>query len=216
MNHSVHSRTVPTGRYKVGAVTTKCSTCAIGPKQAARAFHAVRFANDNGLPLNLMVTIDFTSLGVDAEKAGAFFSDTWGRFARWYAYQRGKGRAFGTFDAYAVHEHPEGGPRHVHWVMRVPPGARIEVERIIRQRLEKMTGLDCLGRAVHFLDVGKAGGVAKYTLKGINPMFAAHFHVEAQDQGEIVGRRITVSRSIGFAARGKAGWVRVRRGRSKS
>lgn len=76
-------------------MTTKWGTASIGPKQAARAFHAVRFANDNGLSLNLMVTIDFTSLGIDNEKAGGFFRDTWARFSRWYAYQRGKGRAFG-------------------------------------------------------------------------------------------------------------------------
>ena len=193
-------------------MTTKWGTATIGPKQAARAFHAVRFANDNGLPLNLMVTIDFTSLGIDADQAGAFFRDTWGRFSRWYAYQRGKGRSFGSFDAYAVHEHPEEGPRHVHWVMRVPDGAREEIERIIRLRVEKLTGLACLGRAIDFLDVTRPGGIAKYTLKGIQPAFADHFHMVASDQGVVSGRRITISRSIGYAARQRAGWTRRKGG----
>lgn len=196
----------------MGPVATKCSTAGIGPKQAARAFHAVRFANDNGLPLNLLVTIDFTSLGINDDRACAFFQDVWARFTRWYAYQRKKGRAFGSFDAYAVHEHPDSGPRHVHWVMRVPEGARAEVERVIRKRLEKLTKLACLGRAVDFTEVKKPGGVAKYTLKGIQPHYAAHFYMQASDQGMIQGRRITISRSIGFAARKRAGWVRVRRG----
>ena len=162
-------------------MTTKWGTAAIGPKQAARAFHAVRFANDNGLPLNLMVTIDFTSLGIDPDRASAFFRDTWGRFSRWYAYQRGKGRSFGSFDAYAVHEHPEEGPRHVHWVMRVPDGARAEVEQIIRVRVEKLSGLSFLGRAIDFLDVTRPGGIAKYTPKGIQPAFAGLFHMVASD-----------------------------------
>ena len=94
--------------------------------------------------------------------------------------------------------------------MRVPDGARAEVERIIRQRIEKLSGFACLGRAVHFMDVERPGGIAKYTLKGINPIFAAHFHMEASDQGEVNGRRITVSRSIGYAARDRAGWKRRR------
>ena len=189
-------------------MTTKYGAAGIGPRQTAGAFHAVRFANDNGLPLNLMVTIDFTSLGISDENATHFFQDTWGRFTRWYAYQRKKGRAFGSFDGYAVHEHPAGGPRHVHWVMRVPDGARIEVERVIRQRIEKLTGLACLGQAVHFQEVRKAGGIAKYTLKGVQPQYAGHFFMRASDQGVIHGRRITVSRSIGFAARQRAGWKR--------
>ena len=189
-------------------MTTKPTTASIGAKQAARAFHAVRFANDNGSPLNLMVTIDFSSLGIDAEEAGALFREVWARFSRWYGYQRSKGREFGTFDAYAVHEHPEGRRRHVHWVMRAPEGTRVEIERVIRNRLEKLTGLDCLGDAVHFKDVGAAGTLAKYTLKGIPPAYAAHFHMRAEPQGEIVGRRLTISRSIGYAARQRAGWTR--------
>ena len=174
----------------------------------------MRFANDNGRPLNLMVTIDFSSLGIVVDEAAAFFRDTWARVSRWYAYQRKKGCAFGPFDAYAVHEHPDDGPRHVHWVMRAPAGAREEIERVIRARLEKMTGLACLGRAVHFLDIAKPGGVAKYTLKGVHPAFAAHFHMRAEDQGEITGRRITVSRSIGYAARQREGWKRKKKVRT--
>ena len=98
--------------------------------------------------------------------------------------------------------------------MRVPDDAREEVEHTIRQRLEKVTKLACLGRALHFLSVDRPGGVAKYTLKGVDPLYAAHFHMEAHDQGEVIGRRITISRSIGFAARQRAGWSRKRRPRS--
>lgn len=203
-----HIVTHRTFRYKVGLVATKYASTEIGAKQVARTFHAVRFANDNGRPLNLMVTIDFSSLGLDVDDASAFFKETWSRVSRWWAYQRQKGRAFGSFDAYAVHEHPENGPRHVHWVMRAPTGTRDEIERVIRARIEKMTGLACLGRAVHFLDVEKPGGVAKYTLKGVHPAYARHFHMVSQDQGLIIGRRLTVSRSIGYAARQRAGWTR--------
>ncbi|MEA3002304.1 MAG: hypothetical protein QOH81_1092 [Sphingomonadales bacterium] len=195
-------------------MSTKWGTRGIGPKQTARAFHAVRFANDNGRTLNLLITVDFSSLGVEPEDAGAFFQRLWHRVGRWWAYQRKeKGRSFGPFDCYAVHEHPGGGPRHVHWFVRAPDDGRAELERIVRNRLEKMTGLACLGRAVHFLDVEKAGGVAKYTLKGVQPTYASHFHMKASDQGFIYGRRLAISRSIGATAREKAGWRRSRQGR---
>lgn len=195
-------------------MATKWGTRGIGPRQAARAFHAVRFANDNGRALNLLITVDFTSLGIETEEAGRFFQRLWQRVGRWWAYQRGKGRPFGPFDCYAVHEHPEQGPRHVHWFVRAPDGARAELERIVRNRLEKMTGLACLGRALHFRDVEKPGGVAKYTLKGIQPAYAEHFHMKASDQGFIHGRRLAISRSIGVAARMNAGWKRTRRPKS--
>ena|SRR5690606_24828653 len=199
-------------RYKVGAMATKSGTVSIGAKQAARTFHAVRFANDNGRTLNLFVTIDFTSLGIDPNDASATFRQVWARFSRWYADQRDrKGRPFGRFDAYAVHEHPTHGPRHVHWVMRAPEGTEDEIERVIRNRLEKLTGLACLGSAIDFRPVYSAGQLAKYTLKGIAPAYARHFHMTAEDQGFVTGRRITISRSIGYAARQRAGWVRKRK-----
>lgn len=196
-------------------MTTKQGTGVIGPKQTARAFHAVRFANDNGRPLNVLVTIDFSTLGVDDEAAAVVFRDIWARVGRWWAYQRKKGRSFGPFDCYAVHEHPAGGPRHVHWFVRAPDGGRAELERVVRARVEKVTRLACLGRAIHFLDVDKPGGVAKYTLKGVHPAFAEHFHMEASDQGFIHGRRLTISRSIGAASRKQAGWTRRKSNREK-
>lgn len=195
-------------------MATKQGTRAIGPKQAARAFHAVRFANDNGRPLNLLISINFDLLGVAPGEATSFFQRVWSRVGRWWAYQRKKDRPLGSFDYYIVHEHPDGGARNVHVFVRAPDGGRDELESVVRRRLEKMTGLDCLGRAIHFLDVERAGGVAKYTLKGIQPAFADHFFMEASDQGFIAGRRIAISRSIGHAARAKAGWVRNRRPKS--
>jgi hypothetical protein len=195
-------------------MATKPGTRAIGPKQAARTFHAVRFANDNGRPLNLLISINFDILGIASADATSFFQKLWARVGRWWAYQRQKERPFGPFDYYVIHEHPAGGARNAHVLLRAPNGGREELKTVVRSRLEKMTRLDCLGRAVHCLDVEKAGGVAKYTLKGIQPAFADHFFMKASDQGFIPGRRIAISRSIGHAARRKAGWVRKRRPKS--
>ena len=153
-------------------MTTKSGTMGIGPKQAARAFHAVRFATDQGRQLNLLITIDFTSLGIDEEQANELFRKVWSRVSRWWAYQRSKGKEFSPFDCYAVHENPPTGPRHVHWFVRAPAGAQKELEATVRTRLEKLTKMDCIGKALHFLQVKKPGGVAKYILKGIQPAYS--------------------------------------------
>ena len=192
-------------------MTTKYGTTHIGPRQAARALHASRYANDNGRALNLMVTIDFSTLGIDPSEAGPFFRLIWSSVSRWWSYRRQIGKLTGSFACYAVHEHPEGGPRHVHWFMHVPTDARADIEAAIRKRVEKMSELACLGRALHFLDVEKPGGVAKYTVKGIHPAYAELYYVRAEDQGYIEGRRLTVSRGIGHAARQRTGWKRKRR-----
>lgn len=191
-------------------MTTKSGTRSIGPKQTARAFHAVRFANDNGRALNLLVTVDFTTLGIDADGAYRVFQKLWARVGRWWAYRREKDPSLGALDCYAVHEHPDHGPRHVHWFLHVPCPYRAALEEAIIKRVQKLSGLDCLGRAVHFLDVARPGGVAKYTLKGVHPAYAQHFHMEASDQGFISGRRLAISRSIGAAARERVGWKRKR------
>lgn len=182
-------------------------TIHVGHRQAESAFHAVRFANDNGRPFNLLVTVNFTDLGIDPDEASAFFREVRRRVARWYSYERKKNRPFGSFDDLYVHEHPDGGPRHVHWFVRAPDCARHELEAVIRARLQKLTTLDCLGSSLDFTDVEKAGGVAKYVLKGINPLYARYFHMRAVAQGVIIGRRISISQSVGRTARKAAGWT---------
>lgn len=199
-------------------MATKRTSRSIGPKQASRGFHAVRFSTSRKRPLNLLITIDATTLGIPEKDAGVFLREVWARVSRWWAYQRDvKNRPLGSFDAFMVHENPNQGPRHAHWFIHAPGEARSDIEKIICSRIAKMRGLDDLDRTVHFRDVNSPGGVAKYMLKGIDPAYADHFFTEAHNQGEITGRRMTISRSIGFSAREKAGWKRkTRRGSSST
>lgn len=189
-------------------MATKHQTASIGVVQATGVFHAVRFANDNRRALNMLVTVNLDQIGIDEVAAGDGFRAIWKSLARWWNYQRtAKGRALGTFDAYAVHENPDG-KRHVHWVMYMPDEAHADIIAAIEKRVCKIAKVDCAGSALHFLPIEKPGGVAKYTLKGVNPAFAGYFHMRAHDQGIISGRRVAVSRSIGRAARERAGWSR--------
>lgn len=195
---------------------TKYTTAQIGHKQATNIFHAIRFANDNGRPLNLMVTINLADLGLSDEGAGDFFREARARVARWWVYEKKKGRPFGTFDDVSAHANPPTGRRHVHWLIHAPSGVRYEVESVIESRLKKMLKLDCLGDALQVQDVTGAGTLGKYILKGVDPLYADYFHMWTSDEGLVSGRRVHTSRSIGRAGRDRAGWIRKRRPRHNS
>ena len=193
---------------------TKKPTRYINRKQAARGFHAVRFAGEMDRPMNLFITINLTRLGIDRLEAVKFFQNLWGRVSRWYSYQRNRDRPFGAFAAVAVHECPLGGPHHVHWVMHVPEDSSdSEILDVIYNRLRKLTGLAYVEGAVHLRDVPTPGSLAKYLMKGMDPNHAANYFVRFVDQGLVFGRRTTVSRAIGPAARKREGWVQKKSSR---
>ena len=109
------------------------------------------------------------------------------------------------------HENPGGVP-NTHWLYHVPEGFQGRFIAKMTATLRKLTGVDDLGRAFHNQAIDCPGAADKYILKGINPVYAAHFHMTAVDQGFIPGRgRTFVSHSIGWTARKAVGWKRKRR-----
>lgn len=194
-------------------MATKLGTTHIGYAPTQNVLHAVRYANDNGRPLNLIATIDLAGLGFSNDNAGPMFRNMWCNLARWWRYQRKKGKEIGSFDGVAAHENPND-KRNVHWLIHAPNEFRPLIEKAIEKRLRKISKLDCVGDALHFQNAYTPGTLAKYMLKGVNPAFANHFYIEPSDQGIVVGRRVTVSRSLGRAERKRQQWKRKRRPRT--
>lgn len=199
--------------YKVAPGPTKPGTRCIGRHPATNIFHAVRFAASRGRPINTMITLSFTDLGLSEAQANDFFRsirNSLGR--RWKREREEKGRNIGTMDDAHAHEHPPAGRRHVHWIMHRPPClSRRELEREITKRVKKGARLDDLGTALHFKhddEVEGPGTLAKYILKGLDPVFGRYFHMRTEDMGWVTGRRTGASRSLGGAARSAAGWDR--------
>ncbi len=183
-------------------------------KPATNAFHAVRFANEEGRGLDLFVTINLSKLGVAADDGCAFISKLRVKMNGAWKYQRDmKGAPLGPFDGLGSHENPDG-KRHVHWMVRVPVSARPWFEVTLTKFLRKMSGVEELGTALEIKPIYAAGTLAKYILKGVSSDYAAYFHMSATDQGVVVGRRTFVSRSLSRTARKAAGWKRKRRPRS--
>lgn len=192
---------------------TKCSTRWIGRRQAERLFCAVRFAGDKGRPMNTHITLSFTDLGLDEAAASDFF--IWLRTSfrrRWKREFMQNGRALGTFDDMHAHENPNGGRRHVHWLMHRPSQLpRAELEQAISQRIKRRAGIENLGSALHIQhdDVVLAPGtLAKYILKGTDPAFGGYFYMRTAPMGWVTGRRTGTSRTLGVTARATAGWSR--------
>lgn len=192
---------------------TKPGTKAIGRHPAANIFHAVRFAKARGRPINTMITLSFTDLGLTEAEANDFFRSVRNSFGRrWKREREEKGREIGTLDDAHAHEHPKGGRRHVHWVLHRPAVmSPAELEREVTKRVKKRAGLDDLGTALHVMhddQVKAPGTLAKYILKGLDPAFGRYYHMETEDMGWVTGRRTGASRSLGRAAREAAGWDR--------
>ena len=195
-------------------MSTKC-TGKIGHRAAVNALHGIRYSSDLGRPINLSVCINFQTLGVPEEQACGLFKLLRDKVARWWKHQRaGKGRDVGELLHYYAHANPAGS-RHVHWQVHVPAAIWDEFQGIVTKRLRAVLGRVDLGDALHFAAIGGAGSHAKYILKGVDPDYAAHLHIEAANEGLVTGRRTGVSRAMSKAARKAGGWVRKRRPRQR-
>lgn len=188
-------------------------TWQIGRNQAERVLHAVRYATDRGRPLNAHVALNFHRLGIEEDAATKIFRVLRAKFARSWRYRDSIGAGLGTLDDIHVHENPFG-KRNVHWALHIPDERWTWATDLIDRILRKMLRLDDLGDALLIEPAHGPGGLAKYLLKGVEPAYAHYFHISnPAPQGFISGRgRTGASRSIGKAARDKAGWKRKRRG----
>ena len=181
----------------------------VGGKQARRGCPG---ANVNApVPLNMLVTIkwDMTETGEDNFKA--LRNE---RFCRWL---RTRSKQLGmTLVPYYVYSREED---HVHWQVHVPEQLIEEFTDLVSRWV---TSLEHKGKgprkraenhspapegAVKVERVRNSVALRKYMLKGINPPDAVRFGIRnPTPQGVVFGKRTGVSRSLGGAARERAGY----------
>lgn len=190
-------------------MTTKCGTKSIGHRAAENGFHAIRYAGESGRPINSHITISFVTLGIDDEEAGPTFRKIQINLARWWRYRNQK-HGIGPLIGVYAHANPNGR-RHVHWLLHLPEAVRDEFVGALEKQLGKITGLKDLGNGLHVQRVDTPGSVGKYIFRGIDPAYAAYFHLEAANEGTVSCRRTGTTRVIGRSARKSAGWVRKKR-----
>lgn len=180
---------------------------------ATNVFHARRFAEDRGDPLNFMVTINWDLLSICETASTKMHRSLRSRVARAWKYEAEKHMSLlGSFDYVEVHENPNGIP-NTHWVIRVPLDKRAWFKSKVEKFLKKLVSMSELpSNAVHYTDEIYAGGqLFKYLCEGVSPAYANYFNLRHKDQGTVYGRRSCVSRSIGRTKRKKSAWYRRRR-----
>jgi hypothetical protein len=191
-------------------MTTKPGTLNVGRRAAENVLHSVRFTADQGAPINTLITISFEALGIEESVADRVFQELHGRVLRAWRHLLHTNRVPRQVVGAYCHANPAGS-RHVHWLAHVPPVSFEIFEAVVSKFLRKVVGRFDLGDALHIKRVDTPGSVAKYVLRGIDPYFADYLHIEAANEGFVLGRRTGVSRSISKAARKRAGWSRKRR-----
>ncbi|GMN03921.1 hypothetical protein MTsPCn3_26520 [Erythrobacter sp. MTPC3] len=207
---------------------SKMKTTSFISVAAARAlYHACRFAlpqggwqSRNGCPpsnvsapvaLNLMVTIQWNLTKTGKDHFAELRNQ---RFCRWLRTRCEQlGISIAPHHAYAREKN------HVHWLVHVPEQLVAEFKDLVPRWI---TSLEHKGKgsriraenhdpapdgAVKIHRVRNSVAARKYLLKGISPRDAFRFGIKrVETQGVVVGRRTGVSRTLGRAARKRAGY----------
>jgi hypothetical protein len=166
-------------------------------------FRAFDYAFEIGSPLNLYVVINLH----DTMKvsAAAIFEAIRHKYRDWLNY-RTKKRGLGIVAPMYIYamENPSGTHPHVNWALHVPHDLREEFAAKLPRWIEKAQGKcgpsDCVVQSVRE-DTHKQ--LAKYIVKGTDPGFVDHFHLQKvyAPQGQVWGKRAGVSPSLGATVR---------------
>lgn len=187
----------------------------IGRKVVQSIFDAIRYSRATDTPLNTYVVINLRESECGA--TATIFRAIRHKFRDWLAYRRRKYPALPAVAYVYALESPENRYPHSNWVLHVPEELRSEFTRKLPLWVAKAQG-SCGSFDVDVQSVDQAyiPALSKYVLKGADPAYVSHFHLErvANDhgpQGIVWGKRAGASLTLDRAARRAAGWTRPRR-----
>ncbi len=191
-------------------------TTQIGFKGAQTLYYAKRQAQNIGLPLNTLVTINFSHTTIEPwEAVKAFGRWRISHFNKWAKRpQKGCGNPFEPTYAYWFENKRDneiydavgkGLPHNVHvqFYVHIPPIRSFNFQGRAYEWLDFIAGDFCAKEAVKIERVKKDNGVIRYGTKGASKAVAGRFGAgEIQcPQGMIIGRRTGTSLNIGPSAR---------------
>lgn len=187
---------------------TRVGSRFIGGKQATAYFKAMRYDRDYAKRMNLSITLNFSYTDSDQSDASyamqRLISD---RFSRWFRYQSKKAlrlgkEPFGPATYTWVAEAKSG--RHFHWCVYMPDELRSAFEERLPKWIADVVGpITDVDGCINIKQVYAVMGLARYCMKGINPIQAGRRHVRPEEQGIVYGKRVAISRSLGKKARQK-------------
>ena len=183
----------------------------INRRTTQHIYRAFDFAKARGDALTHYIVLHLGPAGQEdqAEAVGALIE----KFRVWLAYKRTKGLDVGMPD-YALTIEAPGKTVHMNWAVRVPAGFEEEFSRKLNRWAERVCG-PMKPAALHIARIDPLGykSLANYMLKGTDELYVAHFHLGKwpTPQGMVHGTRAAFSRSLGPAARDRAGYDARRR-----
>jgi hypothetical protein len=175
----------------------------INRKTTQSIYRACDFAEAQGSSLNVYMVINLFE--TDAASATTLFE----RIRRslrsslnYYRKQTGDHRAVPTY--LYTFENPNETSPHVNWLLHLPEEIRPQFIRKVIKAIEKAQGR--LGRfdvKVEYITPGTVKTLAKYVVKGTDPDYIDHFHLQKvyAPQGTFYGKRAGISPNLGTTAR---------------
>ena len=168
----------------------------ISRRQATNTRPAILLAEQLGLELNYVVTINFTLAGFDEHSASAKFSGLRERFVRWARrnLKRSKIKQFRPAFLWVLENtgHVAG-----HWLMHIPAERLDEFKTALEKWIVRVGGNIDDPNTIDVREAYNPLGFRKYMLKGIDPVFAPLYRIDHVPQGIIHGKRFGYSMSIG-------------------
>ena len=190
-------------------ITPARSTHHINRHAAENICHAIDFAKNIDLPLNLYVVLNLDENGSGIEGT-EIFRRVRHKFRDWLNRCLKKRGITPSPPVYVYsHENPANNP-HVNWMVHVPAFLRAEFLEKLPRWLERSQGaVRKFDIDVQAIDPHTDKALAKYILKGTDERYVPYLHLQdyASPQGQIFGRRATASPAIGRKARRDAGFV---------
>jgi hypothetical protein len=178
-------------------------------RPAVNFHHATRYADKIGLPLNRIITINFSALGCPPDLVSKFLQMMISqRFAPWLR----RTSAIKVPLTYVWCIEGAGQQMAAHLLVHIPVPIIREFEARLRQWLCGLFDAAELDPAVvHIREVYNLIGARRYLLKGVDPAWANHLGIQPVAQGLVVGKRSGFSRNLGPTARLRGGYRPRRR-----
>lgn len=172
-------------------------------KTTQSILRACDFAEAQGSPLNVYMVINLFE--TDAASAATIFE----RIRRslrsslnYYRKQTGDERAVPTY--IYTFENPDDESPHVNWLLHLPEDIRPKFIKKVTAAVQRTQGrLGKFDVKVDYITPGTVKTVAKYVVKGTDPAFIEHFHLQRVQapQGSFYGKRAGISPNLGNTAR---------------
>lgn len=94
-----------------------------------------------------------------------------------------------------------GGCLNVHWLVHLPQGRIQDFETRLSLWLDRVSGPVDSDEAIQIKRARTPKGAVKYMVKGMDPIYAPLYRIDASEQGLVHGNRSNFSRCLGPAVR---------------